>query len=262
MLHLIHIEWLKLKRYNTFWIILAIFAILLVSWNWAIASGALRMGTDNMSILNSNYSFPAVWRNATYWTKTFLGLFSIIIIIITTNEYQFRTNRQHVIDGLTRQQFLHSKWLLIILLSIVVTLFTFIEGLALGLIKGSASDVFGDGFFSLIRLFFCCLNYLAFAFTLSLFTKKSGLTTILFLVYNYVIEVIIVQILKFRIPSHPGQYFPLQSSAEQFDLPLLDFIKQMTKVTTTTNFTLLYVSCGWIILYYFIGKWHLNRTDW
>ncbi|HYD20756.1 MAG TPA: ABC transporter permease, partial [Flavipsychrobacter sp.] len=94
---LLAIEWLKIKRYRTFWILAAFFTVLLPLWNYMIASGMMQMGGGGVNFLNRAYSFPGVWENVGFWASIFIIFLSMLVIILTTNEYTYRTHRQNVI---------------------------------------------------------------------------------------------------------------------------------------------------------------------
>src|SRR5579864_7138019 len=109
---LLSIEWLKIKNYTTFWVILGMYMLLLPLWNYGISDGIFKIG-KNISIVNQAYSFQYVWANIGFWDSIFVVFVSILVIIITTNEYQFRTNRQNIISGWSKSQFFHAKWLMV-----------------------------------------------------------------------------------------------------------------------------------------------------
>ncbi|MBC7553336.1 MAG: ABC transporter permease [Taibaiella sp.] len=261
MLKLLLIEWLKIRRYRTFWILAGLFAILLFFWNWFIGTGIISMGNGNFNVLNSAYTFPAVWPTIGHWTKVFSGLIAIIVIILSTNEYQFRTNRQNVIDGWQRLQFFHAKWLVVVSLSVAVTLYTFIMGIFFSLHNGSQLAGAATGLIKLLHVFIMTINYFGFALTLSFLLKRSGITIIIFLLYGYIIEIMLQQLLNWKFSYKPGNYLPLQCSAELLGLQILNSLKAMMPGTGPTENMLMLVSVGWVAVYYILGRWLLLRSD-
>lgn len=262
MINLLKIEWLKIRKYNTFWILTGLFIVLLFAWNYFVGSGILKLGNANVNVINTNYTFPSVWENVGHWTKFFSGLLAIIVIILTTNEYQFRTNRQNVIDGWQRQQFFHAKWLIVVLMSIIVTAFTTLLGMGFALWHGSSFSNMTEHMDRMLYVFVMTMNYFGFALTLSFLIRKSGMTTIMFLLYAYIIEVMSQQFLNWKIPSHPGDFLPMQCSAELLNFPMMDMMKNMMAKTGPTHTTLMLVSVGWIIVYYIVGRLRLLKSDW
>ncbi len=262
MIALLKIEWLKIRKYNTFWILSALFIVLLFTWNYLIGSGVLKLGGKDMNLLNTNYTFPSVWENVGHWTKFFSGLLAIIIIILTTNEYQFRTNRQNVIDGWQRAQFFHAKWLIVLLLSIIVTVFTTLLGIGFAVAHGSPIGNMTEHMDRMLYVFILTMNYFGFALTLSFLIRKSGMTIIIFLLYAYIIEIMAQQLINWKLPSHPGDFLPMQCSAELLNFPMMDMVKTMMAKTGPSHNTLMLVSVGWIVVYYIIGRIRLLKSDW
>src|SRR5699024_12856600 len=62
--------------------------------------------------------------------KLFLA---IVIVSLISNEYNYRTLKQNLIDGLSKKEFVLSKFLTVLLFSGISTLFIFIVSLILGL---------------------------------------------------------------------------------------------------------------------------------
>lgn len=262
MLSLLSIEWLKIKRYRTFWILSAMFIVLLFLCNWLYSTGIMKLGGPANQILNSNYTFPNVWDNVTYFTKLFSGLLAIIITIITTNEYQFRTNRQNVIDGWKREQFFQAKWLMVLCMSITVTLYSFLLGMFFGLYNGSPVSGATEHMVKLGYVFILTMNYFGFALTLSFLIKRSGMTIISFLLYAYVIEGIAYQVLKWKVNQHAGDFLPMESAANLITFPVMDMARKMMNNEPLASSTLVGMSVCWTIVYYIFGRIRLLKSDW
>ncbi|MGW8122092.1 hypothetical protein ACV07N_05480 [Roseivirga echinicomitans] len=121
------------------------------------------------------YEFPDIWQNLTsvmIWFKMLLG-FSLIFSI--TNEYSYRTIRQNVIDGLTKNEFIWSKIIMAGFLSAMSTLALFILGLITGFIYSSEISfalVFSDVYF-LVAFFFQLFAFLLFTLFVGTLIRKS-----------------------------------------------------------------------------------------
>lgn len=264
MQNLLANEWLKIKKYRTVWIILGLFALLLTLFNYGIIKGFMRMGGNNVNILSQSYSFPNIWSNIAYYTSNLVVFPAILIIILTTNEYQFRTNRQNIIDGWERLQFYHAKWQVILSLSVFTTLFAFILGMVLGYIQsGSFSSCF-DNTSKLFYLFVLCVNYYGFALLLSIFLKRSGITIGIFMLYCAVIEVMLHMYFNYGLKYEAANLFlPLQSSDNLLPFPLSDMASKLVGISQgPPPYAYVIASTVWIVLYYFIGRKRLLSTDW
>jgi len=265
MKSLLAIEWLKIKSYRTFWILLGFFVVLLPLWNYQVFNGMIKFGggkNGGINVLSQAYSFPGVWGNVGFWASIFVIFLSILIIILTTNEYNFRTHRQNVIDGWKRLQFYHAKVGLVLLFSLAATLYVFIIGTLFGFSNsGNASGMFTD-ISKVLYFFILSVNYLGFALLIGLLIKRSGLAIGLFMLYCLIIENILNGILNWTFDTNPGNYLPLQASDELLPLPLLDMMKAMIQTTTPDVMPNIIASIAWCAVYYFAGRRLILRSDW
>ena len=262
MRSLLAIEWLKIKRYRTFWILTGFFIVLLPVWNYEISNGMISMGNRSINFLSQAYSFPEVWGNLGFWASIFILFPSILIIILTTNEFGYRTNRQNVIDGWSRMQFYHAKVGMVLLLSLLSTLFLFIVGIIFGLASGGAvSDAF-DKFEQVAYFFLLSIDYMGFALFIGIWIKRSGLAIGLFLLYCLIIENILKGIINWKLDLKLGNYLPLQSSDELLPFPFMRMAAQMISHETVSMWPYVIVTIGWCLIYYFAGRRMLQRSDW
>lgn len=262
MKNLLSIEWLKVKSFRTFWILTGFFALLLPLWNYGISNGIMKIGGGNINLVSQAYAFSSVWQNLGFWTSIFVVFISILTIILTTNEYQFRTNRQNVIDGWTRLDFYHAKWQVVLVLSFLTTLYVFMVGLIFGAAYGSFSD-FPGSIRHLFYIWLLSLNYYSFSLLLSIFFKRSGITIGIFFLYCMIIEAIVSKFANWALDTKAGNFMPLQCSDELLPFPILDAIKTMANMQSSVNINY-YVaaSFAWIIIYYLTGRQKLLRSDW
>src|SRR5688500_2377894 len=98
MLSLLRIELRKILPYRTIWVILGIFILLL----FLIVKGSSTIEINGQKAGTSLYNFPDIWMKLTYIASYFNLLLGILVIILITDEYSFRTLRQQVIDGYFR----------------------------------------------------------------------------------------------------------------------------------------------------------------
>jgi hypothetical protein len=260
---LLAVEWLKIKKYRTFWILIGFFIVLLPLWNYEIANGIIQMGPKGMNFLSQAYSFPDVWGNFGFWGSIFIIFLSILIIILTTNEFTFRTNRQHVIDGWSKLQFYHAKIFLVLVFSLLATIYLFILGGIFGAVNsGSLSSLFSE-FYQVGYFFMLCVDYLGFALFISLWIKRSGLAISLFLLYDLILENILKFFINWKLDYKVGNFLPLQASDELLPFPMLkmaqNFMPNPHPISMTTY---LMVTIVWCLIYYFAGRRMLLSRDW
>src|SRR6476620_12789663 len=120
MLHLLKIEWLKVKNYRTFWILGGLFLLSIFGINYIAFSIHEEQSKSAMAnaIMGSPFNFPEVWHTITYMSSFLLFIPGLLMIISITNEFSFKTHRQNIIDGLSRTQFIHVKLASVVILAL------------------------------------------------------------------------------------------------------------------------------------------------
>lgn len=265
IIRLLTIEWLKLKNYKTFWIILGLLAVCIVGINYIyfqLVTGSSKTATVSNMVLGSPFRFPDVWHTVTQVASYMLFIPSLIIVIATTNEFNFKTHRQNVIDGLSRTEFIVSKMLLTVALSVVCLVIVFLTALIFGF-----SDEFS--YFSmrrseyLIYYFLQCLSYMSFALLLSLLLKRSGLAIALFFVYIFMIENILVALINRAFTGNvlegPGYYFMLDSADKLIPIQSLQKLVEHSYLPSTLN--LVIATICYFALFLFLSKRKFETSD-
>lgn len=263
MLALLSVEWLKLKRYRTFWILAGMFILLLPLWNYEIAKGVIDMGGPKAgSFLATAYAFPEVWGNIGFWGSFFVLFLAMLTIIITTNEYTFRTHRQNVIDGWQRMQLFHAKVYFVVVVSAISTLFQFLIALVFGYANTRSftyafSDLHYVGYY-----FVLSLNYLGFALFISLWIRRSGLAIGLLIFYAFIFENIARELINRYVAPQYGTFLPLQASDELLPFPLFKLIRPILQSQRFPERAYVLASCCWIAVYYTASRIMLTKRDW
>lgn len=263
-LDLLRLEWLKYKRYKTFWVLTLLFFGFLAGIYGMIASGWLAINPGGLPLVERARNFATIWSDLGFYASYFVIILSILIIILNGNEIQFRTNRQNVIDGLSRLQFYHMKWSMVIVLSAACTLFVILYGTLTGLLTGAGFNRFFDHFERLLWLFLICLNYLGFALCLSVLVKRSGLAIGLMMFYSMIIETMfhMLFLFKFQAPAL-DLLLPLQVSDELLPARSAELLKLgLSGAWVPEKWQYAGITCCWIILYYLLGRRKILLKDW
>jgi ABC-2 type transport system permease protein len=264
MPNLLLLEWMKLKYYRVFWIMTILFAGLLSLFYIGVSSGIIAIGTKGLNFLGKAYNFSSVWGDLCFFASYFVILLAILVAILTTNEYQYRTNRQNVIDGWTRLQFYHAKWQVVLTLSVGTTLFTFLLGLVCGVATGIPISTVFESIDKVLWLFLSCLDYLGFALLLSLLLKRSGIAIGILMSYSLIFESIIHAIFIFKYNWFFGDLFlPLQCCDELLPSSASRLLKaSMTSNTGPTDWSFAIATLCWVAVYYIVGRWRIIKGDW
>lgn len=263
MAQLFKIEWLKLRKLNAFFIILAIFIVIIPSWMYAMNLWFSALNTQMKIFPDSKvlWSFPTVWRFVTYSASWFTFLFSIVIIIITTQEFENKTLRQHIIDGLTKGQVIFGKLLVIIILTFIMAVIVFLTALCFGASQGEIHLYEKIHYFSqYIVQTFC---YLGLAFIIAMLVKKPALSILIYLGVQFTEFVIGI-----FLPKEIYAYFPMNCIAKLTPLPLFEQINR--KASAANNQKAEFMSENWqnvmvagitLVVLYSFAYYRLKKKD-
>jgi ABC-2 type transport system permease protein len=262
MLHLLKIEWLKIKGYKTFWILATLFLVSIVNYFvFNIKQGISKGSVQANALIGKPYDFPSVWHTVSYFSSFLLFIPGLMIITSITNEYSFKTHRQNIIDGWSRQQFIHVKIAQILIISLVSTLFVFITASLYGISAGSTftfEKIEFIGFFFIQALSYCML-----ALLLSILIKKSGLSIGIFFLYSFIIENILGVLLNnmggLRTNNGPGDYLPLNTVDNLIPFPFLRNVIRFGEPPSL--YVLLGLGTVYLLLYYFLSVRKFKTQD-
>jgi len=219
MTTLIRTEWLKMRKYKAFWWIIGITILSYPAINYMFYSFYNELTGDSnkygqyvkMAIGNP-FAFPETWHTVAYFSSVFVFIPSIMVIMLISNEYSFRTHRQNIIDGWSRSQFITSKLVDVLIISVIITIVYAAVAMIMGiqneerLIRSTWEKVHFVGLFALQTF-----SQLTIAFVLGFFVRKAFLAMGIFLFYSLVVENIAVGYLSYKeIPL--AAYFPLEIS--------------------------------------------------
>lgn len=208
MKNLIKIELKKILSYKTFWVFSALYVILLPLLFTSVGNLNFNINAKTMA-LKMLYNFPNLWHNLAYFASWFNILLYLLVILLVTNEFIFKTIRQNIIDGLSKVEILLAKLLLILLFSSASTVFLIIVGLICGYSFSElhTQDIVLEKVSYLFAFFLQSFAYMTFALFISILFKRQGFALIFFLLYMMIIE----SIIGLRMPKGTADYLPLEA---------------------------------------------------
>lgn len=221
MRRLLAIEWLKISKYRTMvWLLGGYVALLVLIF---ASFSEITIGPFEL-FSSASFKFPYTWQNVSYLGKFLNFYLCIAIIFMVTNEYSYRTVRQHVIDGLSRSEVVLSKIGVIAIMSLVSTLLLAVVGFILGFRHSTVVSftLVTDRIDFLVAHFIHLFTLLSLAMLLAFLLKKNGLTVILFLTYVVFGEAIIRNLL----PGDFTQYFPVKTLTNLNLYPSIEAIQK------------------------------------
>lgn len=261
MYDLLKIEWLKLKKYTAFKVLALGFSAGVLATNYIVYS-------VNKNIVNnvpaggmlkfSPYDFSNTWQTTSYVTGFILLLPSLLLIMLITNEYTYKTHRQNIIDGLSRQHFIGVKFSLALIFALVSTLLVLITALLFGFGSGTTFSLTGieyTGYF-----FLKALSYNLIGVLMSVLIKRTGFATSVFFIYLGAENIIsqLLNVLSIKMKSldsvdlgNLGDYLPMNAADGLLAFPSNTF-KTMTRTMMPTDYTwlVLALALGYIVLFY------------
>jgi len=85
MLHLLKLEWLKVKNYRAFWIFLALYIVSLYGINQIAFNVQGEIKKNNVPVNIFPYDFPAVYQTITWVSSWLLYFPGMLMILVITN---------------------------------------------------------------------------------------------------------------------------------------------------------------------------------
>ena len=163
------------------------------------------------------YQFPNIWEFFPWVASWFNLLLAILIIIMTGNEYTFRTFRQHVIDGLSRSDLLTGKVFLIIAIAIYSMLMVLLFSLLFGFIftRDMTAGLFVKKTYILLVYFVQAVAYMSTGFLLAILFRNTALAIVLFILYRLIIE----PVFRLFFPPEARLYFPMKVISNLTPMP-------------------------------------------
>jgi ABC-type transport system involved in multi-copper enzyme maturation permease subunit len=203
--------------------------------------GVFKFHLAEMGIFN----FPFIWHFNTYIAAALKFFLAIVIVSMMANEYTYGTLKQNLIDGLSKQEFIKSKFITVVAFALTSTIFVFIMSLILGYSFSSYTElsiVFSDLEY-ILAYFVKLVGFFSFCLFLGILIKRSAFALGFLLVWG-IIEGIIKGILTFRLFPEGNtadqiiQFLPLESMSNLIVEPFsrLSVIKSIGTQIGVENF--------------------------
>ncbi|MWB96003.1 ABC transporter permease subunit [Flavobacterium sp. GA093] len=217
--------------------VLTLTYFILLSFIALIASIKVDLGPIHIDVSKIGiFNFPYIWHFNTYfagWLKLFLA---VVIVSMMANEYSYGTLKQNLIDGLSKKEFILSKFLTVILFALGSTIFVFVMTLILGLSFSSYNEIeiiFTDIQY-LLAFFIKLTGFFSFCLFLGILIKRSAFALGFLLVWFFIEQIIrgLLNWLVFDTSEQTAKviaYLPLESMSNLIVEPItrLSIIKSI-----------------------------------
>ena len=223
------------------------------------------------------FNFPYIWHFNTYIAAILKFFLAIVIVSMMANEYSYGTLKQNLIDGMSKKEFVLSKFITVVMFALVSTVFIFIMSMILGLSFSSYTEIgiiFTDLDY-LLAYFIKLVGFFSFCLFLGILVKRSAFAIGFLFVWN-ILEAIIIAVLNYQIfPNNDydrnfTQFLPLEAMSNLIVEPItrLSVVKSIgnqigvadSKIYSVDYLAILIVS-AWIVIFMLMSYKLLKKRD-
>lgn len=264
MTNLIRTEWLKIKGYTAFWWIMGLTALSYPGINYMfyfvykdITDQKNASGQLFKMALGNPFAFPESWHSVAYFSSFFVFIPAVVVIMFISNEYTFRTHRQNIIDGWSRQQFVTSKLIDVLIVTGLITLLYLAASLVSGIVtlKDGDGNYWGQAWYTGV---FALQTFaqLSIAFLVGFLVRKAFLALGIFIFYYLILENILVGLFYVYVKDI-GRFLPFEMSDRMIPAPaFLGKIKSpemyqesLDRIPMHVGMTIVLTTIIWLICY-------------
>ncbi|GGC87812.1 ABC transporter permease [Flavobacterium lutivivi] len=223
------------------------------------------------------FNFPFIWHFNTWIASVLKFFLAIVIVSMIANEYTYGTLKQNLIDGMSKKEFILSKFLTIVAISAFSTLFIFVLSLVLGFTFSSYNEVgivFSDLEY-LVAYFVNLVGFFSLCLFLAVLIKRSAFA-LGFLFIWFLIEKISYSYFKFEVFNRSSRvddvysFFPLESIGNLLVEPFTRFSVIRTIQTTigdntikdySIHFSSILIVCIWVSIFIYASYKIIQKRD-
>ena len=274
MLRLIKIEFQKLWLNKVSLVLIFIsfilpFTVLILSAIKINFFGFFTLELGELGIFN----FPIIWHITTFFASYFKFFFAIVVVSMIGNEYSNKTLKQNLIDGLSKKEFILSKFYTIVFFSLCATVLIGAATFLIGMYYSSyteATIIFREVEF-LLAYFVKLVGFFSLCLFFGMLVKRSAFA-LAFLVVLYIVEWLIFWAAVYvsgtvETAFKVKGFLPLESMYNLINQPIQRIV--MTKFPEKTDIMYDYavhwyeiaIVLGWTALFVFLSFQLLKKRD-
>ncbi len=219
------------------------------------------------------FNFPIVWHITTFFAAQFKFFFAIVVVSMIGNEYSNKTIKQNLIDGLSKKEFILSKFYTIVFFSLAATILIGLATLLIGLYYSSYNEfrIIIMEIEFLLAYFVKLMAFFSFCLLIAMWIKRSAFA-LAFLFVVFILEWIIFGLIAWQADSAEiaekiQNFFPLKSMYKLIDQPIQRIV--MSKFPEKTEIVYDYavhwyeitIVLGWTALFIFLSYRLLKKRD-
>ena len=246
-----------------------------------IASIKFEFGNFKLHLADAGiFNFPYIWHFNTYVASILKFFLLLVIVSMMSNEYSYKTLKQNLIDGLSKREFILSKFYTVIAFALISTIFVFFVSLVLGLVYSDFNEfaiIFSDLEY-LLAFFIKLVGFFSFGLFLGILVKRSA-----FAIGAMVVWLIIESMFKgflywqFQSAEKTGetvdsimQFLPLEAMANLIKEPFSNLgavrsaanaMGEMFTKSYAVEFTTVLIVCFWTFTFIYLSYRLLLKRD-
>ncbi|WP_442265610.1 ABC transporter permease [Tenacibaculum sp. ZS6-P6] len=281
MLRLLQIEFHKLMHNRASKVLSLIYFGLLTSIA-LIAVIKFNIGPVKFHLADQGiFNFPYIWHFNTYVAAILKFFLLLVIVSMMANEYSYKTLKQNLIDGLSKKEFILSKFYTVIAFALISTVFVFIVSLILGLIYSDFNElsIILSDLEYLLAFFIKLVGFFSFGLFLGILIKRSA-----FAVAGMIVWLVIESLFKgyllwnfrhlkqqsFAQANEIMQFFPLEAMSNLIREPVtrLSAVKSVARqigedivVNHSVRYTDIIIVLLWTAVFVYLSYALLKKRD-
>ena len=262
MTTLIKTEWLKIKKYRAFWWIIGLTALSYPGINfifYKVYESLLEKDTQAAELarllIGNPFSFPEAWHTVAYFSSWFVFIPAVVVIMLITNEYSYKTHRQNIVDGWSRSQFMTSKLIDVLIVSLLITILYIIVSFVSGITNSENNSEILDQAYYAGLFALQTFAQLSIAFLVGFLVKRAFIALGIFLFYFIILENILVGIARVKA-NDIGRFLPVEISDRLIPVPnfigridIVAYKKALASINEHIIYTVLLTALIWFICF-------------
>ncbi|HXJ99195.1 MAG TPA: ABC transporter permease subunit [Gelidibacter sp.] len=218
------------------------------------------------------FNFPIIWHITTFFASYFKLFFAIVVVSMIGNEYSNKTIKQNLIDGLSKKEFVLSKFYTIVFFSLLATILIGLGSFFIGLYYSSYTElsiIFKETEF-LLAYFIKLVGFFSLCLFFGMLIKRSAFAlAFIFILYifEWIIFAIVLNASSTEMAWKVKNFLPLESMYKLIDQPFQRIImtKYPEKIDLSYNYAVQWyeiaIVLGWTAIFVYLSYILLKRRD-
>ena len=218
------------------------------------------------------FNFPIIWHITTFFASYFKLFFAIVVVSMIGNEYSNKTIKQNLIDGLSKKEFILSKFYTIVFFSLLATILIAAGSFFIGLYYSSYTEmsiIFRETEF-LLAYFVKLVGFFSLCLFFGMLVKRSAFAlAFIFILYilEWIIFSIVLKVASSEMAWNVKNFLPLESMYNLIEQPFQRVImtKYPEKIDIAYDYAVhwyeIAIVLGWTAVFVYLSYVLLKKRD-